>query len=206
MPIFFRGIAGGPKDLVRMMARELAILHPQCRFDVVDALEQCSPEHHGLAECITRYLVRPISTLSYSGPLVFILDAPDEWVHHEEFLSALARMVGLPGTTALKIVMTSRYSRGIDSIVSNNAHPTRELTPVSETVCREYFEEKFKAINWYGHDPGSQELDKLVEIADGRLQWGALVCEHISIIHPYKQPHQILADIIQSNQSHPAGY
>lgn len=197
---FDRGINSNPRDLVRMMAREIAGLHPGCRTDIVRAVEDCSNEHQGLDEYITHYLVRPISTLSYSGPLVVILDALDEWVYHEEFLSALVRTVRLPRTTAIKFVMTSRYSTGIDSIVSDNVR-IRELTPVSDTICREYFEENFKTINWYGHDPGSQEIDELVELADGRLQWAATVCTDLSTPDPHKEPHQILDDILTHSLS-----
>ncbi|KAF5327308.1 hypothetical protein D9619_004485 [Psilocybe cf. subviscida] len=197
---FAIGIDSDPKDLVRMMARELASLHPGCRHDVVRAIKQCSGVHQCLEEYIIHYLVRPISTLSYSGPLVIILDALDEWAYREEFLSALVRKVRLPGTTALKFVMTSRYSTGIDSIVSSNAR-TRELTPVSETICREYFDERFQTINWYGRDPGSQEFDKLVELADGLLIWAATVCTLVSVKRPNKRPNQILDDILTSSNS-----
>ncbi|KAF5327312.1 hypothetical protein D9619_004481 [Psilocybe cf. subviscida] len=197
---FAIGIDSDPKDLVRMMARELASLHPGCRHDVVRAIKDCSGVHQGLDEYITHYLVRPISTLSYAGPLVIILDALDEWAYREEFLSALVRKIRLPGTTALKFVMTSRYSTGIDSIVSGNAR-TRELTPVSETICREYFEERFQTITWYGRDPGSQELDKLVELADGLLIWAATVCSLVSVEEPDRSPREILDDILTSSST-----
>lgn len=197
---FAIGIDSDPKDLVRMMARELASLHPGCRYDVVRAIKECSGVHQGLDEYITHYLVRPITTLSYSGPLVIILDALDEWAYREEFLTALVGKVHLPDTNALKFVMTSRYSTGIDSIVSGSAR-IRELIPVSETICREYFEERFQAINWYGHDPGSQEFDKLVELADGLLIWAATVCTLVFVKRPNKRPHQILDDILASSSS-----
>ncbi|KAF8814454.1 hypothetical protein BYT27DRAFT_7129978 [Phlegmacium glaucopus] len=195
---FAIGIDSDPKDLIRMMARELSSLHPGCRSDVVRAIKECSGVHQSLDEYLTHFLVKPITSLAYAGSIVIILDALDEWAYRKPFLEALR--VNLPPALSLKFVMTSRYSSDIESIVKG-AVRIYELTPVSHTVCRDYFKERFKTLKWYGHEPDSEKLDKLVELADGLLIWAATVCTLVSVSRPNKRPHQILNEITTSSSS-----
>ncbi|KAF5329706.1 hypothetical protein D9619_008964 [Psilocybe cf. subviscida] len=199
---FAIGLDINPKDLVRMMARELADLHPGCRPAVSSAIQNCAGANRGLDEYITHFLVKPISSLSYSGPLVIILDALDEWVHHEEFLTILVGKVHRPHTRALKFIMTSRYSEDLNTTVSKIIGTrVHEMAPVTTDICYQYFQERFKTISWYGNDPGDKEYDKLLRVADGLLIWAATVCTVVSIIRPTKRPRQILDDILESTSS-----
>ena len=186
-----------PKDLVRGMARELSSLHPGCRPGVARAISECSGEHQNLDEYLTHFLVKPVASLAYGGSLVIILDALDEWpiVYRVQFLKALRN---LPYTLSLKFVMTSRYLEDIASIFDGAANPY-ELTPVSDTVCRKYFEERFNDPEWDGPRPDDDNLDKLVELAGGFLIWAATVCTLVSTPHPDKPPQKILKEILSSS-------
>jgi hypothetical protein len=184
-----------PKDLVRGMARELSSLHPGCRPAVAHAITECSGEHQTLNEYLTHFLVNPVDSLAYGGSLVIILDALDEWVHRVGFLKALR---DLSPTLSVKFVMTSRYLEDIASIVEGAAIPY-ELTPVSDPVCRKYFEERFNDPAWNGPSPDGEKLDKLVELAGGLLIWAATVCTLVSTPHPEKSSLKILEEILSSS-------
>ena len=192
---FVMGIDSKPKVLVRMMARELSSLHPGCRPAIARAVRECSGEIQSLIEYITHFLIKPIASLAYAGPLVIIFDALDEWVYRQEFLQDLFD-VDLPPN--LKIIMTSRYSKDIESVVDGAAR-VYELIPVSNNVCRAYFEDKFQQIEWEGRQPEPLKFDKLVELADGLLIWAATVCALVSRTSPKKSSNQILDDIIDSS-------
>ena len=178
------------KDLVRGMARELSSLHPGCRSAVARAINECSGEHQSLDEYLTYFLVKPVASLAYGGSLVIILDALDECPidYRVRFLKALRN---LPHNLSLKFVMTSRYSKDIASVV-DGAAIRYELTPVSDTVCRKYFEERFNDSEWVGPRPDDYNLKKLVELAGGFLVWAATVCTIIATPHPDKSPLKIL--------------
>ena len=184
-----------PKDLVRGMARELSSLHPGCRPAVARAINECAGEHQNLDEYLTHFLVKPITSLAYGGSLVIILDALDEWVYRVRFLKALR---DLPPTLSVKFVMTSRYLEDIKSIVDGAAIPY-ELTPVSDPICRKYFEERFNDPEWDGPRPDDVKLVKLVKLAGGLLIWAATVCTLVSTPHPDKSPLKILDDILSSS-------
>jgi tetratricopeptide (TPR) repeat protein len=192
---FVMGIDSKPKVLLRMMARELWSLHPGCRPAIACAVQECSGEIQSLIEYITHFLVKPIASLAYAGPLVIIFDALDEWAYRQEFLKGLSD-VDLPPN--LKVIMTSRYSKDIESVVDGAAR-LYELTPVSNIVCRAYFEGKFQQIDWEGREPEPLKFDKLVELADGLLVWAATVCALVSRTSSKKSPIQILDDIIDSS-------
>ncbi|KDR76516.1 hypothetical protein GALMADRAFT_96265 [Galerina marginata CBS 339.88] len=194
---FVIGIESKPKILVRMMARELCSLHPGCQPAIARAMTDCFGENEHLIKYLTHFLVKPIASLTYGGPLVIILDALDEWAYRQEFLKVLLQ-VDLPPN--LKIVLTSRYSKSIESMVDGLAL-LYELTTVSNDVCRDYFVEKFKGIKWDGHEPEQLQFDKLVELANGLLIWAATVCALVSRRSSRKLPHQILDDILRSSQS-----
>jgi hypothetical protein len=198
---FVMGIDSKPKVLVRMMARELSSLHPGCRPAIACALLECSGEIRSLIEYITHYLVKPIASLAYAGPLVIILDALDEWVDGAEFLGVefLEGLFKVDLPANLKVIMTSRYSKDIESVVDGAAR-LYELTPVSNIVCRAYFEDKFRQINWEGREPEPFKFSKLVRLADGLLMWAATVCTLLSFASSKKSPNQILDDIIGSSQ------
>ena len=193
---FVMGIDSKPKILVRMMARELSSLHPGCRPAIARAVRECSGEIQSLLEYITHFLVKPIDSLAYAGPLVIIFDALDEWAYRQEFLKGLFK-VDLPPN--LKVIMTSRYSKDIESVVDGAAR-LYELTPVSNFVCRAYFKNKFQQIDWEEHEPEPFKFDKLVELADGLLIWAATICTLVSRTSSKKSSNQILDDIIDSSK------
>ena len=190
-----------PKDLVRGMARELSSLHPGCRPAIARAIYECSGQHQALDEYLTHFLVKPVDSLAYGGSLVIILDAPDEWrfEYQVQFLKALRN---LPHTLSLKFVMTSRYSKDIATIV-DGAAILYELTPVSDPVCRKYFEERFEdpECQWDGPRPNDDNLDKLVKLAGGFLIWAATVCTLVSTPHPEKSSLEILEEILSSSST-----
>ena len=189
---FSLGSTIDPKDLVRGMARELSSLHPGCRPAVARAINECSGEHQSLDEYLTHFLVKPVASLAYGGSLVIILDALDEWAHRAPFLEAL---YNLPRTLTLKFVMTSRYLENIASTV-NGAAIVYELTPVSDPVCRKYFEERFNDPAWDGPRPDDKKIDKLVVLAGGLLVWAATVCSLVFTPHPNKSSLDILDEIL----------
>ena len=193
---FVMGNDSKPKVLVRMMARELSSLHPGCRPAIARAIRECSGEIQSLLEYITHFLVQPIASLGYAGPLVIIFDALDEWAYRQEFLKGLFK-VDLPPN--LKVIMTSRYSKDIESVVDGAAR-LYEITPVSDVVCRAYFEDKFQQIEWEGREPEPFKFDKLIELADGLFVWAATVCALVSRTSSKKSSNQILDDIIDSSQ------
>ena len=192
---FSLGNAIDPKDLVRGMARELSSLHSGCRPAVARAISECLGEHQNLDEYLTHFLVKPVASLAYGGSLVIILDALDEWVHRVRFLKALR---SLPPTLSLKFVMTSRYLEDIASIV-DGAAILYELTPVSDPVCRKYFEDRFNDPAWDGPRPDDDKLVRLVELAGGLLIWAATVCTLVSTPHPDKSSLKILEEILSSS-------
>jgi hypothetical protein len=184
-----------PKELVRRMARELSSLHPGCRPAVARAISECSGEHQTLDEYLTHFLVNPVDSLAYGGSLVIILDALDEWVHRVRFLEALRH---LKPTLSVKFVMTSRPLEDIASSVKDAAI-LYNLTPVSDPVCRKYFQERFNHPAWKGPRPDDKKLDKLVELAGGLLIWAATVCTVVSTTHPGKSRLNILDEILSSS-------
>jgi hypothetical protein len=185
----------GPKELVRRMARELSSLHPGCRPTVARAISECSGEHQTLDEYLTHFLVNPVDSLAYGGSIVIILDALDEWVHRVRFLEALR---DLKPTLSVKFVMTSRPLEDIASIIEGAAVPY-ELTPVPDSVCRKYFEERFNDPAWKGPRPDDKKLDKLVELAGGLLIWASTVCTVVSTTHPGKSRLKILDEVLSSS-------
>ena len=186
-----------PKDLVRGMARELSSLHPGCQPAVALAINDCFGEHQNLDEYLTHFLVKPVTSLAYGGSLVIILDALDEW-RFDYQVQLLKALRNLPHTLSLKFVMTSRYSEDIATIV-DGAAILYELTPVSDPVCRKYFEERFNDPEWDGPRPDDKKLDKLVELAGGFLIWAATVCTLVSTPHPDKSPLKILEEILSAS-------
>ncbi|KAF8810517.1 hypothetical protein BYT27DRAFT_7134863 [Phlegmacium glaucopus] len=185
-----------PKELVQMMARELSSLHPGCRPAVARAINECSGTHQSLDEYLTHFLVNPVVSLAYAGSLVIIVDALDEWVHSKQFLKALCQVN--PPTLSLKFVMTSRHSMDIESVITGAA-TLYQLTTVSATICRKYFEEQFDDFTWDGPRPDEKRLHKLVELADGLLIWAATVCTVVRTLHPNKGPLDILDEILLSS-------
>ena len=179
------------------MARELSSLHPGCRPEVAHAINECSGVHQNLDEYLTHFLVKPVDSLAYGGSLVIILDALDEWERdrREQFLKALRNM---RLTFSLKIVMTSRYLEDIAATVNDTA-TLYELTPVSDPVCRKYFEERFNDPTWDGPRLDNDTLVKLVELAGGLLIWAATVCTLVSTSHPDKSSSEILEEILCSS-------
>ncbi|KDR71084.1 hypothetical protein GALMADRAFT_127299 [Galerina marginata CBS 339.88] len=191
----------GPTELVRMMARELWSLHPGCQFEIARAIKELPGTHHHLHEYLIHFLINPMASLAYSGSLVIVLDALDEWERRKEFLEAL-RQVNLPPTLSLKFVMTSRYLKDIEASVNGSA-VQYELTTVSPAISRKYFEERFTSDELC---PGERRLDKLVQLADGFLIWAATVCTLVSTPHPNKPPLAILDEIISSSLDLPVGH
>jgi hypothetical protein len=185
-----------PKELVRMMARELSSLHPGCRPALARAIIECSGTHQSLNKYLTNFLVEPVASLAYAGPLVVILDALDEWVHSEQFLKALCQVNPLP--CSLKFVVTSRYPPDAGSAIAGAA-TIYQLYTVSPPICRKYFEDRFNDISWDGPRPDKVRLDKLVELADGLLIWASTVCALVSAPHPEKSPLDLLDDILASS-------
>lgn len=76
---------------------------------------------------------------------------------------------------------------------------TYELTPVSNIVCRAYFKDKFRQIDWEGGKPEPFKFAKFVRLADGLLIWDATVCALVSFTSSKKSSNQILDDIIGSS-------
>ena len=194
---FSLGNSIDPKDLVRGMARELSSLHPGCRPAVACAINECSGENQNLDEYLTHFLVKPVISLAYGGSLVIILDALDEW-HIDYRVRLLTALLNLPPTLSLKFVMTSRYLEDIASIVDGSA-TLYELTPVSDSVCRTYFEERFNDAAWDGPHPDGEMLDRLVQLAGGLLIWATTVCTLVSTPHPDKSRLKILEEILSSS-------
>ncbi|KAF8810898.1 hypothetical protein BYT27DRAFT_7209044 [Phlegmacium glaucopus] len=177
-----------PKELVRMMDRELSSLHPGCRPAVARAINECSGTHQSLDEYLTHFLVNPVASLAYAGSLVIIVDALDEWVHSKQFFKAL-RQVN-PPTLSLKLVMTSRHSTDIDSVITGAATLYKLTTfprPSAANILR--------SNSMTSHE---KRLGKLVELADGLLIWAATVCTVVHTLHPNKGPLDILDEILLS--------
>ena len=194
-----------PKEPILMMTRELSSLHPGCRPDVARAINECSGTHQAVKEYLTHFLVKPIVSLAYAGPLVIILDALDEWASRKQFLKALCE-VNLPSNTAVKFVMTSRYLDDIQSIFGGSV-TVYQLPTVSPVICRKYFEDRFKDTKWTGPRLDQVTLDRLVKLADGLLIWAATVCNLLSPSPPHptkKLAIQTLNGILSSspNQGH----
>ncbi|KAH9485874.1 Vegetative incompatibility protein HET-E-1 [Psilocybe cubensis] len=178
-----------PKDLVRMMARELCSLHPGSRMAVALAIDHCSGVHHSLEKYLIDFIAAPISTLGYAGPLVIIIDGLDEWDKRLMLLDALRR-INLP--VNLKFVITSRYSPDIEQAIEGS-FTQYQLAHVSEDVCYRYFKDNFLAKGINGVD--EKLLHDLVVKTDGYLMWAATVFSRISIPDPKRTTLQILENI-----------
>lgn len=95
-----------PSLMVKMMAHELAALHPHCRAALAEEVKLQRPQMDGVAPLLEGYLFKPIGSLGAPAPLVFIVDALDEWDHYQTFLKALANCQ--TSRKCIRFIFTSR--------------------------------------------------------------------------------------------------
>jgi hypothetical protein len=189
--------SSGPETIVKMLAHEIGSIHPQAIPRIVGAMDQC----HGtsLEIHLHKYIVEPLSSLSYPNPLVIIIDGIDEWPDHLPFLKALAHLNG--HSPIVKFIITSRMNPlasplpGIDRI-SLYTYP---LLPVSTKVIKAYFDKHLKTIPWVdGRMARPGDIDRLSELSGGLPVWAATVVSLLSSPFSNSPPHEILTDILAS--------
>jgi tetratricopeptide (TPR) repeat protein len=192
-----RGSSTDPATVIRIMARELAALHPRAIPDVAAASRTCKGSHRALRDYMESYIIKPICSLSYPYPLVIIVDGLDEWEHHEMFLKELEFIAP---SSPVKILLISRPNYSIQRSLLNVPVQKYELPPVSQAIMEQYFNHHFAKMDWEMRKPSQFTISDLARLADGLLIWGAMVCSFVSHEMRAGAPHELLDQILSSGK------
>lgn len=185
-----------PSSLIQAMARQLAERHPPpCHDAIADEAKRKPSDVERLDSIFKRYLYKPIELLKASAPLVFILDALDEWPrwHAEAFIKVLNNAHG----GCIRFIFTSRSYDEIGNTLRHLSHREFRLLTVPDIVMKSYFQAFFRDTSPQLHlgDIRPDEIDSLVHQANGLFIWAATVCRLIE--YPYGEaPRDVLKRLI----------
>ena len=192
-----RGSSSDAATVIRAMAKELGALHPRAIPKVAAAARTCNSSHLPLREYMESYIITPIRSLSYPYPLVVVIDALDEWEHHEVFLEELEH---IPQSSPVKILLISRPNHSIGRSLLKVPVEKYQLPPVSQAVTEEYFKYHFEQMDWKIRKPSPTTICDLARLADGLLIWAAMVCSFLSYDMRAGAPHELLEQILSSGK------
>jgi tetratricopeptide (TPR) repeat protein len=192
-----RGSSSDPATVIQTMARELCALHRLAIPEVAAAARECKASHQSLREYMECYIIKPIRSLSYTYPLVIVVDGLDEWEHHEVFLKELEY---ISPSSPVKILLISRPNHSIERSLSKVPVQKYQLPPVSHAITEMYFKHHFEKIDWKMRKPSPVTISDLARLADGLLIWAAMVCSFLSYEMRAGAPHELVEQILSSGK------
>ena len=168
-----------PSSLIQGMARELAVLHQSCYETIVNEAKQEISNMESINSIFERYLYEPIKSLKIPAPLIFIIDALDEWrpQHVDSFLKALNNTHG----DYIRFVFTSRPHDEITNALGHLSHCNFTLRKVSDNIMKVYFQDRFSSM-LPRLDVTPKQIDALVKQAQGLFIWAATVCRIVESV------------------------
>ena len=169
-----------PSSLIQGMARELTVLHQSCYETIVNEAKQEISNMESVDAIFKRYLYEPIKSLNVPAPLIFIVDALDEWrpQYVESFLKALNNTHG----DYIRFVFTSRTHDEITNALGHLSRCNFTLLKVSSNIMKTYFEDRFS--NMHPRlDVRPDQIDSLVKQARGLFIWAATVCRLVESVN-----------------------
>ncbi len=166
-----------PSKIVRMMSQKLAALHPRCSAAVASGLKQ-GPQMDSFSRNFEACLIKPIDSLRIPTPLIFIIDALDEWNHYEGFLDALVEYKELGNR--MRFIFTSRNNNRIETLLRRLTHHHHSIKRVSDDIMKSYIWRELSDIPWEKNfTPDDKAVDSLVKRAQGLFIWAATACRSI---------------------------
>ncbi len=166
-----------PSKMVRMMSQKLAALHPRCSAAVASGLKQ-GPQMDSFSRNFEACLIKPIDSLRIPTPLIFIIDALDEWNHYEGFLDALVEYKELGNR--MRFIFTSRNNNRIETLLRRLTHHHHSIKRVSDDIMKSYIWRELSDIPWENCFTFDDEaVDSLVKPAQGLFIWAATACRLI---------------------------
>ena len=168
-----------PSSLIQGMARELTVLHQSCYETIVNEAKQEISNMESVDSIFKRYLYDPIKSLQVPAPLIFIIDALDEWrpQYVESFLKALKDTHG----DAIRFILTSRTHVEITNALGHLSHCNFTLLKVSGNIMETYFQDRFSRMH-PRLDVTPEQIDSLVKQAQGLFIWAATVCRIVESV------------------------
>ncbi|KAF8190162.1 tetratricopeptide repeat-containing protein [Pholiota molesta] len=186
-----------PETVIQMISRQLGEMHPRAIANIAEAARKLNGPHNPLRDYLTAYVIDPIRQLEYPYPLVVVMDGLEEWTSHESFLAELAH---LPAPSPVKFILTSRPSYSVERVLNKIPSQAYPLPPVSEEIIERYFRHHFETIDWRGRRPDQLTISRLATHAQGLLIWAATVRSLLSHEFDQRYPHQILEQIVWSEE------
>ncbi|KAJ3506170.1 hypothetical protein NMY22_g17341 [Coprinellus aureogranulatus] len=189
--------ARGPESVVKIMAREIGTTHPTVIPIVLSAISSCNGAP--MRKQVMKYLRDPIRSLQRSHPLVFILDAIDEWESHDLLVKELASLAGC--SFMLKFILLGRSSPRMRGFQDRWIRPY-PLGPVSSATMERYFSKELACVTWdNGRPPNRNEVMRLVALTNGLFIWAMVVCSLMKRRLSRSSPREALEAIIYSRRS-----
>ncbi|KAJ3516732.1 hypothetical protein NMY22_g14136 [Coprinellus aureogranulatus] len=164
----------GVETVARYIGAELGRNHPEATSSIVKAMQKCGSSTTSVRQLFEAFIRHPLLALQAGGPLTVIMDAFDEWKHHQAFLKCLSQL--MPLSHLVKFVILHRTELRAQDIadISLHSHP---LPPASTDVMRRYFQHHLASVEW-GGDKGMSplEVEKLAVKSKGWFVWARTVC------------------------------
>ncbi|KAJ3545125.1 hypothetical protein NMY22_g2556 [Coprinellus aureogranulatus] len=164
--------ARGPESVVKIIARELATLHPAAIPHVLSAISSC--HNAPLREHIEMYLCGPSRSLRLPGSAVFLLDAIDEWEHYGMLVKELESITDPYSTIKFILLGRSDPRTGMNLLLSSGTSAER---------------------------PPKARSQEVVELADGLFIWAKVVCSLFKKKLSRSSPSETLEAIVYSHRS-----
>ncbi|KAF8191183.1 tetratricopeptide repeat-containing protein [Pholiota molesta] len=189
-----------PETIIQMISRQLGEMHPRAIADIAKAARKLNGPHRPLQDYFTAYIIAPIHQLEYPYQLVVVIDGVEEWSNHEAFLTELAALAPILSSSSLKFILTSRPSHSIERILTKIPVQQYPLPPVSDEIIEHYFTHHFENVDWRARKPDQFTIRQLATHAQGLLIWAATVRSLLSHEFDDRYPHQILDQILLSEE------
>ncbi|KAJ2936023.1 hypothetical protein H1R20_g1070, partial [Candolleomyces eurysporus] len=185
----------GSETVIKTLAHELGSIHPGAIPKIVEAMNQChatSLENH-----LEGYILEPVRSLYHRHPLIFIVDAIDEWEDHPRFIKSLAHLNSK--SAIVKFIITSRMNPRTFRLpdIDNIFMHTYPLRPVSTNIMKLYFDKHLATVPWVdGRKASAADVNKLVDLSGGLPVWASTVISMLSQPFSKFTPHEILSGIL----------
>lgn len=147
--------ARGPESVVKVIAREIAEIHPGAVPLIARAIGECKSSP--LEDHIVKFIGESVRSLGMlSSPLVVVLDASDEWEYTDTLVKKLACLI--PFSSSVKFIFLGRRDLRTRGHKDAFIQPY-QLQPVSPAVMGRYFEMQFDDVEWdYGRRPSAKNV------------------------------------------------
>ncbi|KAJ3506878.1 hypothetical protein NMY22_g17105 [Coprinellus aureogranulatus] len=164
----------GAETVARYIGAELGRNHAEAIPSIMDAVQNCGSSTTSAPQLFETFVHDPLMALQPYEPLIVVMDAFDEWKHHQGFLKCLECLV--PLSHLVKFVILHRAELRPQDVagISLCTHP---FPPASTGVMRRYFQQHLAPVEW-GNDKGMEphEVDELAVKSKGWFVWARTVC------------------------------